>query len=82
VGPIISSQAARDGELDVSLLQRLFERDAYAKHPSVIKASRHLVDMPVVDGAAAYTPFTRLVRVSYSKGMRFVADRAELPLDA
>nr|XP_019043149.1 hypothetical protein I302_07720 [Kwoniella bestiolae CBS 10118]OCF22079.1 hypothetical protein I302_07720 [Kwoniella bestiolae CBS 10118] len=32
LGPIISSQEARDGELDVSLLERLFLREVYAAH--------------------------------------------------
>ncbi|KAJ7619298.1 P-loop containing nucleoside triphosphate hydrolase protein [Roridomyces roridus] len=32
LGPIVTSDAARDAELDVSLLQRLFDRPVYASH--------------------------------------------------
>ena len=32
VGPIVTSDKARAGELDISLLERLFERPLYADH--------------------------------------------------
>lgn len=33
LGPIVASHSARNDELDVSLLERLFERPVYAEHP-------------------------------------------------
>ncbi|WVQ66614.1 uncharacterized protein L199_004798 [Kwoniella botswanensis] len=37
LGPIISSSEARDGELDVSLLERLFQQEVYASHSNARK---------------------------------------------
>ena len=62
VGPIISSQAARDGELDVSLFQRLFERSVYARHP-FFDQSAQVTSRPAANGSSVYKPFTQLVRV-------------------
>jgi hypothetical protein len=53
VGPLVTSDAARDAELDVSLLQRLFDRPVYAIHaenPSAYTPSR-------------FRPYTNLVKV-------------------
>ncbi|WWD04020.1 hypothetical protein V865_002083 [Kwoniella europaea PYCC6329] len=37
LGPIISSPEARDGELDVSLIERLFQQEVYASHSNARK---------------------------------------------
>ena len=68
LGPIIPSFEARQGELDVSLLERLFERDVYAAHPmsrsNMRKASRSAVHLNGPD--VAPPSFCNLVRVSQS----------------
>ncbi|KAJ7042792.1 P-loop containing nucleoside triphosphate hydrolase protein [Mycena alexandri] len=38
LGPTITSDAARDAELDVSLLQRLFDHPVYADYPQTVSA--------------------------------------------
>ncbi|KAJ6478594.1 P-loop containing nucleoside triphosphate hydrolase protein [Mycena vitilis] len=42
LGPTVTSDAARDNELDVSLLQRLFDRPVYASHPEKAMVSTPL----------------------------------------
>jgi len=59
LGPIVTSEAARSAELDVSLLERLFERPLYAEHR---KAGS--VMFPNSPGChhSNFTPFTNLVK--------------------
>jgi hypothetical protein len=52
VGPIVTSEEARTGELDVSLLERLFERPLYTA-----KKGNSLTLMP------SLAPYTNLVKV-------------------
>jgi hypothetical protein len=58
VGPIIASQAARTAELDISLLERLFNRPLYAEHPFA-RSKMHAGMRKVLD----IRPFTNLVKV-------------------
>ena len=62
LGPSISSEDARQGELDVSLLERLFDREVYASHQmsrtSIQRSSVH------VNGHSDPPSFANLVRVS------------------
>ena len=71
LGPLISSNSARSCELDVSLLQRLFERRVYAEHPkarrNMAKVSKSLLDTgtTATDTLGSYdtsVPFANLVR--------------------
>ncbi|KAJ7153558.1 P-loop containing nucleoside triphosphate hydrolase protein [Mycena crocata] len=50
LGPIVTSDAARDAELDVSLLQRLFDRPVYAE-----RRSEH-------SAPSCFRPYTNLVK--------------------
>ncbi|KAJ6524568.1 P-loop containing nucleoside triphosphate hydrolase protein [Mycena capillaripes] len=52
LGPTVTSDAARDAELDVSLLQRLFDRPVYASHSEKALASTPL----------RFRPYTNLVK--------------------
>ncbi|KAJ7270752.1 P-loop containing nucleoside triphosphate hydrolase protein [Mycena haematopus] len=52
LGPTVTSDAARDAELDVSLLQRLFDRPVYATHPE-----KALLSTP-----SRFRPYTNLVK--------------------
>ncbi|KAJ6463413.1 P-loop containing nucleoside triphosphate hydrolase protein [Mycena sanguinolenta] len=52
LGPTVTSDAARDAELDVSLLQRLFDRPVYTNHPE-----RATPSIP-----ARFRPYTNLVK--------------------
>jgi hypothetical protein len=75
VGPIIVSDEARDEELDMSLLERLFERPVYAKHPQArqnLRFDAEEVDLDLLPAPPGllpppsknYVPFVNLVRVS------------------
>jgi len=73
VGPIISSDEARTHELDMSLLERLFERPVYALHPKA-RGSGGANQLPSISPpppglpiptSKYYMPFVNLVRVSY-----------------
>ncbi|WWC89628.1 uncharacterized protein L201_004553 [Kwoniella dendrophila CBS 6074] len=59
LGPIVSSSEARDGELDVSLLERLFDREIYATH-SNSRRSQQLRNRHLQSDWEA--PFTNLVQ--------------------
>lgn len=64
LGPVIPSQAARDGELDVSLLERLFQRELYATHPSARKNLNKAVQLLERTLAESNRPpFINLVKV-------------------
>jgi hypothetical protein len=64
VGPIVTSDAARAAELDVSLLERLFERPIYADNPQArSRMSRNTLDHQ----NSTYKPFTNLVKVRGSR---------------
>lgn len=54
VGPIVTSDAARKAELDVSLLERLFDRPVYSRYRNAV---------PQMSGSSVYRPFKNLVRV-------------------
>ncbi|KAJ8090463.1 adenylosuccinase ade13 [Marasmius tenuissimus] len=63
LGPIIVSDAARKSELDVSLLERLFERPVYAEHPE----TRSKVVSPTAlewqhGGPPNFKPFVNLTK--------------------
>ncbi|KAG6812687.1 hypothetical protein H0H92_001316 [Tricholoma furcatifolium] len=58
VGPIVTSDNARTGELDISLLQRLFERPMYADHAHARSKRAPLLLSEVYK----FTPFTNLVK--------------------
>jgi len=60
VGPIVTSQAARSAELDVSLLERLFERFLYAQH---LQARSIAFTHSPGRQNSNFTPFTNLVKV-------------------
>jgi hypothetical protein len=69
VGPIVCSEAARDAELDVSLLERLFERSLYRDH---LKARGNMYGR---HGAPAFVPFTNLAKVgSFTETLAAVPD--------
>ena len=75
MGPIIASRPARDGGLDISLLERLFERDVYMTYTQTSSGT---------DSAQYYAspPCTHLIRVrALSPGRWRVTLMAELPLD-
>ncbi|WWC71188.1 uncharacterized protein I206_105141 [Kwoniella pini CBS 10737] len=59
LGPIISSLEARDGELEVSLLERLFQREVYASHSNARSHQISRNDHPLSGWLA---PFTNLVQ--------------------
>lgn len=59
VGPVITSRDARDGELDVSLLERLFRRDLYLR-PESSSSLHHHPSSP--DPTPNSQPCTHLVR--------------------
>ncbi len=64
VGPVIPSQEARDGELDISLLERLFQRDIYAAHPSARSNLNKATQLLARTLAESYRPpFNNLVKV-------------------
>jgi hypothetical protein len=66
VGPIVTSDAARAAELDVSLLERLFERPIYADNPQArSRMSRNTLNHQ----NPTYKPFTNLVKVRGSAYM-------------
>ncbi|KAF8172752.1 P-loop containing nucleoside triphosphate hydrolase protein [Mycena galopus ATCC 62051] len=46
LGPTVTSDAARDAELDVSLLQRLFDRPVYASNPEQVLLSSNYRSHP------------------------------------
>ncbi|KAG6837047.1 hypothetical protein H0H93_015618 [Arthromyces matolae] len=58
LGPIVTADKARNGELDVSLLERLFERSLYADHVSA--RSKGIIKQ--VAETFKFTPFTNLVK--------------------
>jgi hypothetical protein len=60
VGPIVTSEAARSAELDVSLLERLFERPLYAEYPQTRSVT--FVNSPGRQNSN-FVPFTNLVKV-------------------
>jgi len=64
VGPIVTSEAARSAELDVSLLERLFERPLYAEYPHA--RSIIFANSPGRQNSN-FIPFTNLVKV---RGLR------------
>lgn len=63
VGPIVVSDVARSAELEVSLLERLFERPLYSSYANILNGQ---------EAAASYLsqrvglPFTNLVKVCVS----------------
>lgn len=57
VGPIVASEPARAAELDVSLLERLFERPLYSAHRKDKNRSNTDYQM------SNFLPFTNLVKV-------------------
>ncbi|KAG6856540.1 hypothetical protein H0H87_003359 [Tephrocybe sp. NHM501043] len=57
LGPIVTSNKARTGELDVSLLERLFERSLYADHAHARSRGPMLLSE-----VFKFTPFTNLVK--------------------
>ena len=59
VGPVITSRDARDGELDVSLLERLFRRDLYSR-PESNTSIHHRPSYPTPSPDSQ--PCTHLVR--------------------
>ncbi|KAJ3789054.1 P-loop containing nucleoside triphosphate hydrolase protein [Lentinula aff. detonsa] len=65
LGPIITSQHARTHELDVSLIERLFDRPLYAEH---VEARHHrrlpLTDLPLHQDKnyTTFKPFVNLVK--------------------
>jgi hypothetical protein len=65
VGPIVTSDAARAAELDVSLLERLFERPIYADNPQ----ARSRMSRNTLNQNPTYKPFTNLVKVRGSAYM-------------
>lgn len=71
VGPVIPSQDARDGELDISLLERLFQRDVYAAHPKAkINLSKAAQRLARTVAESYRPPFTNLVKVRRFTGVR------------
>lgn len=60
VGPIVTSEKARAGELDISLLERLFERPIYADHP---QARSKMQSVTLHLQSSRFVPFTNLVKV-------------------
>ncbi|KAL0579214.1 adenylosuccinase ade13 [Marasmius crinis-equi] len=63
LGPIISSDTARKNELDVSLLERLFERPVYAEHPEArSKAPRPAALQWQNGGLPGFKPFVNLTK--------------------
>ena len=65
VGPIVTSETARSAELDVSLLERLFERPLYAENPHARSAA--FTNSPRRQNS--FTPFTNLVKVCGLQGL-------------
>ena len=59
VGPIVVSEAARAAELEVSLLERLFERPLYSNYAQILhgQVASYLMKSGL--------PFTNLVKVCY-----------------
>ena len=63
VGPIVVSDVARSAELEVSLLERLFERPLYSSYANILNGQ---------EAVASYLsqrvglPFTNLVKVCVS----------------
>lgn len=60
MGPIVASDAARTGELDISLLERLFERPLYMDHP---QARSKMRSKPPRSEIFKFKPFSDLVKV-------------------
>ncbi|KAK7039176.1 adenylosuccinase ade13 [Paramarasmius palmivorus] len=58
VGPIISSDEARNHDLDVSLLERLFERPLYSEHPEARAKIGHGYHV----NTGPFKPFVNLVK--------------------
>ncbi|KAG5728201.1 hypothetical protein E4T56_gene19064 [Termitomyces sp. T112] len=58
LGPIVTSDKARTGELDISLLERLFERPLYADHPY----ARSRGTLKPISEVFKFIPFTNLVK--------------------
>jgi len=59
LGPIVTSEAARSAELDVSLLERLFERPL---HTEFSQTRLTTFDNSPAHQASTFTPFTNLVK--------------------
>lgn len=71
LGPIVTSEAARSGELDVSLLERLFEQPIYSSKSQVFpRPFTNLVkvsEIPLVDAGEGGTKlFSRSRRVAHA----------------
>jgi hypothetical protein len=60
VGPIVTSEKARTGELDISLLERLFERPVYADHAH---ARSKIQNIALDLQSPTFIPFTNLTKV-------------------
>lgn len=58
VGPIVVSEAARAAELEVSLIERLFERPLYCNYAQIF----HGQEVPSYLSQSGF-PFTNLVKV-------------------
>ena len=63
VGPLVTSEKARAGELDISLLERLFERPLYADH---VQARSRMQKVALHAEPPTFIPFTNLVKVCQS----------------
>ncbi|KAF9460457.1 P-loop containing nucleoside triphosphate hydrolase protein [Collybia nuda] len=59
LGPIVTSDAARAGELDISLLERLFDRPLYRNHPHARQKTGKIGLRP---GIYKFKPFSNLVK--------------------
>jgi hypothetical protein len=73
VGPIVTSEAARSAELDISLLERLFERPLYTDHP---QARSKMQNLPPLSEIFKFKPFSNLVKVCIK--MRFNDDLSDI----
>ncbi|KAL0952433.1 hypothetical protein HGRIS_006704 [Hohenbuehelia grisea] len=64
LGPIVLSEMARNAELDISLLERLFERPLYANHAHARSrlAKRGLISHFERDSESAFVPFANLIK--------------------
>lgn len=63
VGPSLSSQVAVSHDLEVSLLERLFERPLYKDHP--LSREKHAQGSQLTrDLGKQFVPFANLVKVS------------------
>lgn len=62
LGAIVTSERARAGELDVSLLERLFERPVYSDHTQA-RSKLNFRSSADISKPARFASFTNLVKV-------------------